>query len=273
MLTVIFVRLINLMPLRLALGFCSFVSTLRGESVSFKIKDGMLISYSSYGRVHYSGTPRRGLEYLTNGLKRRGEMLRQQYLLDLLGFHPKTVVDVGANSGDFLLALSSDLKNYLGIEPIDEEHSALNQNCEIRGLSKPLNLAASDKTGYIEMYVSTEHGDSSPITPARGYSEIREVRATRLDDLLSNQSFKSSETIDLLKIEAEGYEPEILQGSANLLKICRWVVVDGGPERGLESETTIERCVNILSKNNFKLVAVNLRTRPGVGLFKNESME
>lgn len=47
------------------------------------------------------------------------------------------------------------------------------------------------------------------------------------------------------------FEPKILRGSKSLLQICKWVVVDGGPDRGQAHETTIERCSNLLFAQGF----------------------
>ena len=93
-----------------------------------------------------------------------------------------------------------------------------------------------------------------------------------LDDIRSRLSPTLPElnAVDILKIEAEGLEPEIILGASEFIKNCRWVVVDGGPERGLEEETTIEKCTNLLIQQKFSLVSLNLRNRLGVGLFLNE---
>ena len=55
--------------------------------------------------------------------------------------------------------------------------------------------------------------------------------------------------IKLLKLEAEGAEPEILQGATEFYQseICS---ADVGAERGLKYETTILETIKFLENNN-----------------------
>ena len=56
---------------------------------------------------------------------------------------------------------------------------------------------------------------------------LQKKKVARLD----NFNFKK---IKLLKVEAEGAEPEVLLGTAKILKRIEFISVDCGPERGLE---------------------------------------
>ena len=73
--------------------------------------------------------------------------------------------------------------------------------------------------------------------------------------------------IKLIKVEAEGQEPEVLEGSLNTLKNIEYIAVDFGFERGLNQENTINSVNNILTKNNFELK--NISEYRLVGLYKN----
>lgn len=247
------------------------MSFLRGGKVRFQVVDSILVA-SSKDDKHFAGTLKRGLVFLTNGLSNRGKTLKSQYLLDLIEGPVSTVIDVGANSGDLMLAFPNGLTEYLGIEPIDEEYRALEMNCNFRNFGKPMKVAASNSNSSLEIFVSTAGGDSSAIQPAHGFTERRIVPAYTMDSIMTSQGLQEPfDVVDLLKIEAEGFEPEVLEGCFQTLKRCRYVVVDGGPERGPDSQTTIEACTNILLANGFELVAINIRSRPGVGLFRNLS--
>lgn len=170
------------------------------------------------------------------------------------------------------MAFPNGLTEYLGIEPIDEEYRALEMNCNFRNFGKPMKVAASNSNSTLEIFVSTAGGDSSVIRPAHGFTERRIVPAHTMDSIMTSQGLqKLFDVVDLLKIKAEGFEPEVLEGCVQTLKRCRYVVVDGGLERGPDSQTTIESCTNILLQNGFELVALNIRSPPGVGLFRNLS--
>lgn len=272
MLSKLFTWVVRNSHVRLAMCLANLVSYLLGRQVRFSFQNSLLQA-SQRGQLHFAGTAKRGLVFLTNGLSQRGKMLRSQYLLDFIGGPIKTVIDVGANSGDLILALPEETSEYIAFEPIHEEWRALEKNCGTRGFREPFCIAASNSDSDIEIYVSTQGGDSSVIQPANGFSEKRTVAASKLDSVLSSKKFhKEFTVVDLLKIEAEGFEPEVLEGSIQTLKICRWVVIDGGPERGLESRTTIEICANMLMDMSFELVALNIKSRPGVGIFKNAQL-
>ena len=66
-----------------------------------------------------------------------------------------------------------------------------------------------------------------------------------MDEYIAKNNIKE---IKLLKIEAEGNEPEVLQGSKKFLKLIKFIAIDGGPERGLKKETTIEFAKDYLLK-------------------------
>jgi hypothetical protein len=57
----------------------------------------------------------------------------------------------------------------------------------------------------------------------------------------------------LIKIEAEGGEPEVLMGGKLLLKMTRYVAMDVGPERGINRESTYQLSVDILEDLGFTM--------------------
>ena len=265
-------RLIRILPLRFALIFANLVSISRGSNTKFSLEDGLLVAHDPIsGLCHRAGTPKRGLYFLSVGLKRRGQILRSQYMIDRLDGTPvKVVIDVGANSGDFLLALDDNLEIYLGIEPVHSEFRALQINVSKKGMPSPVKKVVGASSGLIDFYISEIGGDSSAILPASGFTEKTKMDMETLDKIIASKEELASSEIDLLKIEAEGYEPEVLAGAKTTLSRSRFVVVDGGPERGPEEKTTIESCINFLHDLGFELSAMNLKDRPGVALFSRK---
>lgn len=77
-----------------------------------------------------------------------------------------------------------------------------------------------------------------------------------------------NEKIKLLKLEAEGAEPEVLEGCGDLLQQIEYITADLGPERGVSQESTLVPVVNYLLAHNFELLEVG-HTRI-VGLFRNK---
>lgn len=246
-------------------------SFLAGDSVRFR-RRGQTLRVDE-GPLSFSyGSARRGIHKVrkAGGLRARGAQLRDSYLLTGLSSTLLRVVDVGANSGEMLLALPNEMAQYLAIEPASEEFLALSKNCKQWGTTPPLNLAVSDHAGVYDFYISLEGGDSSLHEPSCGYSEIRKIKTESLDNIVRLAGSDWLEGwIDLVKVETEGNEYEVLLGASATLERTRLVVVDGGPERGVEQKSTIERCTQLLIQSGFELVALNLGSRPGVGLFRN----
>lgn len=65
---------------------------------------------------------------------------------------------------------------------------------------------------------------------------------------------KYKKKIKLIKLEAEGFEIEILHGLKKYLNKVEYIVVDCGFERGLDQNSTIAECSNYLINNNFKMI-------------------
>ena len=78
--------------------------------------------------------------------------------------------------------------------------------------------------------------------------------------------------IAVLKIEAEGSEPEVLKGSKEILSRVDYIGVDGSPERGIKNETTIDYAIEFLNKNGFKVEASNINKNYAKALFKNKNI-
>jgi hypothetical protein len=118
--------------------------------------------------------------------------------------------------------------------------------------------------------MSTLGGDSSLSEPPV-YDTTLQVKSTTLDAWFQNQTSISPEAeIKLLKLEAEGFEPEILEGAKETLRRIRYITADLGWERGKNQDCTIPQAVNLLLSQNFVLEAVS---RDGVYYtFRNNLM-
>ena len=89
----------------------------------------------------------------------------------------------------------------------------------------------------------------------------------KFDDLVNELNIKR---IKLLKIEAEGYEPEVLLGAKDKLSICEFIAIDGGYERGVKEEQTFSKITNHLINRNFELCDIYFPWYRG--LFKNKNL-
>ena len=189
-----------------------------------------------------------------NGIQARGEFLFSSYCLNSMSFEEgDVIIDCGANSGDLTLELKRRAPEvcYIAVEPNPEDFKVLKKNVNLE-TSECVNKALGERNEALNFYVCTENADSSLVEPP-SYTEVIEVAVVRLDNLCNELGIKK---IKLLKLEAEGYEPEILNGAAGVLNSIEYVAVDGGYERNKDNEQTLTRVTNFLLENNFKMVDI-----------------
>jgi FkbM family methyltransferase len=186
------------------------------------------------------------------GIEVRAITLGEDYLLPLVEFADgDVVIDCGANVGDFKLyfrQLGVDVE-YVGIEPGPGEFEALRRNVAPSAVH---NVGLWNEDGELTFYISSKGADSSLIEPP-SYDSVSKVPIRRLDTLVDYPRIK------LLKIEAEGAEPEALEGAQGLLDRIEYITADLGAERGVAQESTLAPVTNFLLRNGFELVALNQR--------------
>lgn len=206
-----------------------------------------------------------------NGNVARKERLIREWLLkDKLMkeiIDGDVILDIGSNIGEvsYILGENKNLHHYL-IEPEVAELNCSKKNLENFNIkAKYLNHLLWKESTEVDFYPANETHDSSIFDDEDGKIS-KKVNAKKLDDLNEINSLKE---IKLIKIEAEGAEPEVLAGSKNTLKKTRYVLIDVGPERGKNHEITLKDSFNLLIDNNFRLIDIGF---PRInGLFKNKN--
>jgi FkbM family methyltransferase len=186
----------------------------------------------------------------------------ETYFLPRIDFAPgDVVVDCGANVGElnYYFRVNDMAVEYIGIEPSPLEYSCLAKNV---APSETHNVGLWDKDGELEFYVSSQMADSSLIEPP-SFDEIIRVPTRRLDGLLPVRAIK------LLKLEAEGAEPEAMAGCEGLLDSIEYISADLGFERGVDQTSTLGAVTNFLLARGFEIVA-NGRKRLTV-LYRNKT--
>jgi FkbM family methyltransferase len=229
-----------------AFNFYSFVFNLNGriyrENEFFFIKDD-IYKYRFYHR-------KQGLMAYSNGLKARGYQIGNDYLLHRVKFQKDDIViDCGANNGDLYLYFSKNIR-YIGIEPSPIEFSNLSYNIKNQKLINRALYKNNDELATF--YLSSEYGDSSLIK-IKNYTEEIKIKTLTLDNLID----EIDQNIKLIKLEAEGAEPEILEGLSKNIGKVEFISIDVGYERGELQESTLIPCLNFLMKRNFELIDFN----------------
>lgn len=167
----------------------------------------------------------RFLKGFTHAANRQWERYGIEVLLE--GGKPEAIFDIGANIGEFTFAgQQRGLKNIFSFEPDPVAFRCLSNN--IHGESAKLfNFALGEKTGEGTFFSASEGADSSLIKPDVESREIK-MPIYRLEDFAETQEVRGEV---LVKMDAEGAEPEVLRGFGKYADAISWISIDVGPER------------------------------------------
>ena len=261
--------------------FSKILFVIKGKFLAFIIKYGsnkifcffINIFYSKHGKINSIKNmfefqknnkkfyyPNRRVLRVVNGYQIKFNLILESYCLKSINFEENDwIIDCGANVGEINLALKEKNINinYIAFEPDHETYECLKlNNVESKDL---YNLGLSNQNMQRNLYVDNDGGNTSFLDFGSNNSKM--VESKTLD------SFDFKQRIKLLKIDAEGFEPEVLEGSFNTLKNVEFVSVDFGAERGVNQETTIVNVNNILLDANFSLIEFSKHRL--IGLYKN----
>lgn len=243
----------NFFPTYLSVAIENILSILRGQRVRFSTdKDGGIFAKEGGKKLYFSNR-RRGFWLYREGIGVREDFIFKSYCLQNIEFKNDDIVfDVGANSGDLFLKLEKLITpiNYYAFEPNPADYNILRKNAV--GAGNVFNLALGNEIKKMAFFVATQGGDSSLIEPPI-YDKKTMVSVIRLDSFVAERKINS---IKLLKVEAEGFEPEILDGLGAMMRRCEYIAVDGGYEKGKSCEQTFTTCTNYLIANGFQMVDI-----------------
>lgn len=192
---------------------------------------------------------------ILKGFNHAGARLEKRYFINqLIGSEkPKTFIDIGANIGELSHYMYEKFNNQIKIiafepDPIATECFENNLNGKDIFLFK---LALSDGHADQIFYLEPQSADSSLHKPTF-FSVQHKVETSTLDHVL--QGVYLDRPV-LLKMDAEGHEPEVLIGAKAILNQVDFVSIDCGAERS--GKTTSSEVSGILTKCDFKNVIIS----------------
>ncbi|WP_321814565.1 MULTISPECIES: FkbM family methyltransferase [unclassified Paraburkholderia] len=132
--------------------------------------------------------------------------------------HGAVALDVGANIGLTALALSQYCSKVIAVEPIPVTFDYLSKNIAARENVTSFNFALGSEEGTIKMQGSENFLAGAFVADAYtvndGHHFTKEIPVRRLDDVARDIGINS---LDLVKIDVEGFELEVLGGGRALL--------------------------------------------------------
>lgn len=222
---------------------------LRGRSmaVEWDPEKKLFLVTDQTGKVYVSRKERVPLQNI--GVAARRKKLLLDYLGHIEVLSPcDIVIDCGANIGEFSVECALAGCQVHAFEPDPKEFAALTAN--MTGDMTVVNNALWHTTETLPFYDKNEDGDSSLFETGNAV-EVIEVSAVRLEDYAAQAGI---DHVRLIKVEAEGAEPEVLEGAGELLERTDYVAIDMGPERGMSQENTVVAVHRKLEPYGFRLV-------------------
>lgn len=222
----------------------------RGSRTRFKVVGPQLFQASDPDgtKLYFCERTRMRIYHYPKGVKGRLAMIEAKYASEAVAvMDGDVVIDIGANIGEFSRTIVERASRLIAIDPDPNVCEALSRNLNSFSNAIVLQRAMSDADSRVEFYVSTKNADSSLVRPTQ-YSETVSVKAMRLDTLIEELGV---DRVDFLKLEAEGWEPEILAGAKRTLRITRKIAVDAGPER--QGQTTAKEVITALTNAGFTI--------------------
>jgi len=237
--------------------FCFFINLFYSKNGKIYFKDNLYFKKIDGKNFYY---PNKRITRIAIDHKQLLKKLYMTYCLDELVIeNGDTILDCGANVGELYNYLSSQEISfrYIAFEPDKDAFLCLQKNAEGGILN---NFALSNENGEMKLFYDT-HGANTSLVDF-GSDKYEKIEVKKLDSLnLTN--------IKLLKIDAEGFEPEVLNGAKETFKEISYIAIDYGNERGVDEDSTMVEVLNLLYENNFTLIK-DSRYRK-VGLFRNNS--
>lgn len=202
----------------------------------------------------YFSDPRQITRHVAIGISMQGRVLQKYTFPGFVEVESgDTVVDVGAFIGEFSKRAGEIGDRIIAVEPDDRNAAALRRNLSHLSESYVVEKAAWKETGQHEFQVAGDPSEGSILeVDSNDVTDIVALETTRVDDLATKIGVGS---IDYLKIEAEGAEPEVLE-SVGELEVGK-IAVECAPERG--GETPEAEVTNWLRERGY-----TIRTRDNI---------
>jgi len=189
------------------------------------------------------------------GVANRIESLAREYSLNCATVKPGgSFIDCGANVGELGFWAKARGMQYVAFEPEPLEARCIDLN-HFSGKAETHRTALWHRWETLEFFSDPETADSSVFDTGKARL-VRPVEALPLDEAGIDLSKSGTH---ILKLEAEGAEPEILDGAKQMLKALHYVAADCGYERGRKRQHTFVEVSNRLLPLGYRPVAANLR--------------
>jgi len=184
-------------------------------------------------------------------------------LLGLKRFPIRSIIDVGANEGQFAMMVSEFFPSahLYCFEPLPDPFKRLHRWAETRnGKVKVFNVALGEREGTVEMYSHLEHSPSSSLLRTTRHCEMVYpltqkqtpvcVQLMPLDKLVVNLPDPLIPDL-LIKLDTQGYEDRILRGGEETVRKARVCLSELSLDELYKQQATFKDIMTFLYDHGF----------------------
>ncbi len=189
------------------------------------------------------------------GWAARLDRLRQEYAFgrELPINEGSTVIDIGANAGEFAFIAAQAGARCLCIEPDPLVNLCARLNTTSLAKIRVYDDLLWRENTEIDFHLAPQRADSSVFSVS---DHAVKKQAVTLADFMAREGI---ERADFIKCDAEGAEPEVLEGAEKVHHAIGFFAVDTGAERN--GERTHEASEKIFKSWGFKVMHEKIGTR------------
>jgi len=192
--------------------------------------------------------------------------IENRILATLKYFNVDILLDVGANSGQYAQKMreAGYEKKIISFEPLSDAHKELEKNakkdekwlvaprCAIGEINKNTKINVSENSVSSSLNeIMDSHLNAAPESK---YIKQEEIEVKKIDDF-ENVYFENNDNI-FLKIDAQGYDFEVLKGAEKSLKFIRGIQIETSFEKLYENQKLFLDINKYLENLNYKIWAI-----------------
>lgn len=183
--------------------------------------------------------------------------------LKMLKANPATVLDIGVGHGTHELYKAFPDAYHVLVEPLEEFQTDIREILKkYKGKHCPLAVGRENgkKTFNVNLTALECSSFCDHIFPAGDEDSFlqREVEVVTLDDLVEKERLSAP---FVLKIDAEGYELEVIEGAAKLLNNIDFVIAELSLIKRFNDSCTLGDFINAMEQRGFGIITVLFMNR------------
>jgi FkbM family methyltransferase len=185
-------------------------------------------------------------------------------LLGLRKLPIRTVIDVGANKGQFAKIVTNIFPeaHIYSFEPLPEAFEHLKEWADRRGDKfTAYNISVGEKEGEVEMLKHVDYSPSSSLLkttetcgelyPFTKNQETIPVKITTLDRWLDSLNHPPARDI-LIKMDVQGYEDRVIAGASRTLEMAKVCIAEVSLDQLYESQSDFKDILTLLYDRGYR---------------------